>query len=106
MSKDTRLVFVLLANVAMVVVLVVVGLASHSLGLAGGGDANVMILLVVTVVMIVEALRRLVGGAVHVEGLPVIVVSLVAGVVGDVRVRHRVRRERRIRRASTAKGVA
>jgi cobalt-zinc-cadmium efflux system protein len=115
MSKDTRLVFVLLANVALVVALVAVGLVSHSLGvLAAGGDylgdavgtalvlialrlsrhpqrhprassyaalANGTFLLVVSVVVIVEALRRIVGEAAHVEGLPVIVVSLVAGVV-------------------------
>jgi Co/Zn/Cd efflux system component len=39
MAKDRKLVLVLLANVAMVVALVIVGLASHSLGvLAAGGD--------------------------------------------------------------------
>jgi len=115
MTKDRRLALVLLANVAMVVALVIVGLASHSLGvLAAGGDylgdaagvalslaalrmahhrhghpratshaamANATFLLVVTAVVIVEALRRLIGGAPHVEGAPVIVVSLIAGVV-------------------------
>ncbi len=106
---------VLLANVAMVVALVTVGLASHSLGvLAAGGDylgdaagvalslvalrmsrhehgptrapsfaalANATFLLAVTAVVIAEGLRRLVAGAPHVEGLPVIVVSVIAGVV-------------------------
>ena len=115
MTKDRKLVLVLLANVAMVVVLVIVGLASHSLGvLAAGGDylgdaagvaaslaalrlsrharghprapsyaalANATFLLVVTAVVIIEALRRLTGGAPHVHGLPVIVVSLIAGAV-------------------------
>jgi len=106
---------VLLANVAMVVALVIVGFASHSLGvLTAGGDylgdaagvalilmalrmsrhqhghprapsyaalANATFLLAVTAVVIVEALRRLIGGAPHIEGLPVIVVSLIAGAV-------------------------
>ena len=106
---------VLVANVAMVVALVAVGLASHSLGvLAAGGDylgdaagvalslvavrmsrhphghprapsyaalANATFLLAVTAVVIVEALRRLDAGPPHVEGLPVIVVSLIAGAV-------------------------
>ena len=106
---------VLLANVAMIVALVIVGLASHSLGvLAAGGDylgdaagvalslialrmsrhqlgpprapsyaalANATFLLAVTAVVIVEAARRLVAGPPHVEGLPVIVVSLIAGTV-------------------------
>ena len=115
MTKGTRLGLVLLLNVAMVVALVIVGLASHSLGvLAAGGDylgdaagvalslvalrmsrhqhghpratsyaalANATFLLVVTAVVIVEALRRLIGGAPHVAGLPVIVVSLIAGAV-------------------------
>jgi cobalt-zinc-cadmium efflux system protein len=115
MTKDEKLVLVLVANVAMVVALVIVGLASHSLGvLAAGGDyvgdaagvalsllalrmsrhrrgrrrattyaalANASFLLVVTTVVIVAALRRLTVGAPHVEGLPVIVVSLIAGAV-------------------------
>jgi len=114
-SKDRRLVIVLLANVGMVVALVVVGLVARSLGvLAAGGDylgdalgtglilvalqmsrdshrhqraqyyaalANASLLLLVTVAVIAEALRRLISGAPHVEGLPVIVVSVVAGVV-------------------------
>lgn len=115
MTKDEKLALVLLANVAMVIALVIVGLASHSLGvLAAGGDyvgdaagvalslvalrmsrhqhghrratsfaalANASFLLLVTAVVIVAALRRLIGGAPHVEGLPVIVVSLIAGAV-------------------------
>jgi cobalt-zinc-cadmium efflux system protein len=114
-TKDRKLVLVLLANVAMVVALVIVGLASHSLGvLAAGGDylgdaagvalslvalrmsrrqhghprapsyaalANAAFLLAVTAVVIVEALRRLIAGAPHVDGLPVIVVSVIAGAV-------------------------
>lgn len=106
---------VLLANAAMVVALVVVGLLARSLGvLAAGGDylgdavgtglilvalrmsrdshrhqraptyaalANASLLLVVTAAVIVEALRRLIGGAPHVEALPMIVVSVVAGIV-------------------------
>jgi len=43
--------------------------------------ANATFLLMVTIVVIIEALSRLVGGAPHVEGLPVIIVSVVAGVV-------------------------
>jgi len=108
-------VLVLLANLAMVVALVIVGLASRSLGvLAAGGDylgdaggvalslmalrmsrrrhghsrapsyaglANATFLLAVTVVVIVEAVTRLIAGPPHVEGLPVIVVSLIAGAV-------------------------
>jgi len=39
MTKDRKLVLVLLANVAMVMALLIVGLASHSLGvLAAGAD--------------------------------------------------------------------
>lgn len=43
--------------------------------------ANATFLLVVTVVVIAEALSRLIGGAPHVEGLPVIIVSVIAGLV-------------------------
>jgi Co/Zn/Cd efflux system component len=43
--------------------------------------ANGVFLLAVTVIVIVTALRRLTGGAPHVEGVPVIVVSVVAGFV-------------------------
>jgi cobalt-zinc-cadmium efflux system protein len=114
MSMGRRLWVVLVANLAMVLALVVVGVLSHSLGvLAAGGDylgdaagvalallalrvsrdrpgrgpnsypalANAAFLLAVTIVVIVIALQRLTGGAPHVEGLPVIVVSVVAGFV-------------------------
>jgi cobalt-zinc-cadmium efflux system protein len=43
--------------------------------------ANATFLLVVTIAVIIEALSRLIGGAPHVEGLPVIIVSVVAGAV-------------------------
>lgn len=43
--------------------------------------ANATFLLVVTIVVIVEAIRRLTDGAPHVDGLPVIVVSVIAGSV-------------------------
>jgi len=115
MTKDRKLVLVLLANVAMVMALLIVGLASHSLGvLAAGADylgdaagvalslaalrlsrrvrghprapsyaalANASFLLVVTAIVIIEALGRLTEGAPRVQGLPVIVVSLIAGAV-------------------------
>jgi cobalt-zinc-cadmium efflux system protein len=114
-TKDKRLAAVLLLNLGMVAALVVVGLASHSLGvLAAGGDyvgdaagvalslvalrmsrhkhghrratayaalANATFLLVVTAFVIVEALRRLATVTPHVDGLPVIVISVIAGVV-------------------------
>jgi cobalt-zinc-cadmium efflux system protein len=115
MSKDKRLSLVLGLNLSMVVALVIVGLAAHSLGvLAAAGDyvgdaagvavslaalrisrhprghpratsyaalANASFLLIVTIVVIVEALRRLLDGAPHVHGLPVIIVSVIAGLV-------------------------
>jgi cobalt-zinc-cadmium efflux system protein len=115
MTKDKRLGLVLLLNGGMVVALVVVGIASHSLGvLAAGGDylgdaagaalslmalrlsrhkqghrrassyaalANAIFLLFVTVVVIVEALRRLIAGTPHVQGPPVIIVSVIAALV-------------------------
>jgi cobalt-zinc-cadmium efflux system protein len=43
--------------------------------------ANATFLLLVTTVVIVEALRRLTTGTPHVEGLPVIIVSVIAGLV-------------------------
>ena len=46
--------------------------------------ANASFLLLVTSVVIAEALDRLISGAPHVDGLPVIVVSLIAGVVMGV----------------------
>jgi cobalt-zinc-cadmium efflux system protein len=112
MSKDKRLGLVLLLNAAMVVALVAVGLAAHSLGvLAAGGDylgdaagvalslgalrlsryrpratsyaalANATFLLIVTAVVVVEGLRRLLDGTGHVDGLPVIIVSVIAVLV-------------------------
>jgi len=114
MSKDKRLALVLALNLTMVLALVIVGFAAHSLGvLAAGGDylgdaagvalslfalrisrhrhgpsrattyaalANASFLLIVTAVVIAEALIRLIGGAPHVHGLPVIIVSVIAGV--------------------------
>ena len=99
----------------MVIVLIIVGLAAHSLGvLAAGGDylgdaagvavslaalrmsrhehghpratsyaalINASFLLLVTIVVIVEALRRLSEGTPHVHGIPVIIVSVIAGLV-------------------------
>jgi cobalt-zinc-cadmium efflux system protein len=115
MTKETRLALVLILNGSMVVALIIVGLAAHSLGvLAAGGDylgdaagvalslwalrlsgrsggtsrapsyaalANASLLLIVTLVVIVEAISRLTSGTPHVRGLPVIIVSLIAGVV-------------------------
>jgi cobalt-zinc-cadmium efflux system protein len=43
--------------------------------------ANASFLLIVTIIVIVEALRRLLDGAPHVDGLPVIIVSVIAGLV-------------------------
>jgi cobalt-zinc-cadmium efflux system protein len=43
--------------------------------------ANATFLLLVTTVVIVEAVRRLAGGAPHVEGLPVVIISVIAGLV-------------------------
>jgi cobalt-zinc-cadmium efflux system protein len=43
--------------------------------------ANASFLLIVTIIVIVEAVRRLVDGAPHVDGLPVIIVSVIAGLV-------------------------
>jgi cobalt-zinc-cadmium efflux system protein len=112
MSKGKRLGLVLLLNVAMVVALVAVGLAAHSLGvLAAGGDyvgdaagvalslgamrmsrrrpratsyaalANATFLLIVTGIVVVEGLKRLIVGPGHVDGLPVIIVSVIAVLV-------------------------
>jgi cobalt-zinc-cadmium efflux system protein len=114
-SKDKRLAFVVALNLSMVLALVVVGLAAHSLGvLAAAGDyvgdaagvalslvalrmsrhahghsratsyaalANATFLLLVTLVVILEALRRLITGAPHIDGLPVILVSVIAAIV-------------------------
>ena len=115
MTKDKRLALVLLLNGGMVIVLVVVGLAAHSLGvLAAGGDylgdaaavalslwalrlsrhkrghpratsyaalANASFLLIVTLLVIVVAIARLTAGTPHVRGVPVIIVSVIAGLV-------------------------
>lgn len=43
--------------------------------------ANAIFLLVVTIVVIAEALSRLIGGAPHVQGLPIVIVSVIAGLV-------------------------
>lgn len=43
--------------------------------------ANATFLLAVTIVVIAEALSRLIGGAPHVEGLPVVIVSVIAVLV-------------------------
>lgn len=43
--------------------------------------ANGVFLLVVTIAVVATALSRLIGGAPHVEGVPVIVVSVVTGLV-------------------------
>jgi cobalt-zinc-cadmium efflux system protein len=46
--------------------------------------ANATFLLIVTVVVVVEALKRLSGGTPHVDGLPVIIVSVIAALVMTV----------------------
>lgn len=112
MSKERRLLVVLLLNLGLVVGLVAVGLLAHSLGvLAAGADylgdaigagisvaairlspkhpratayaalVNASFLLLVCLVVLLAALRRLVNGAPEVHGLPVLVVSAVAAVV-------------------------
>jgi cobalt-zinc-cadmium efflux system protein len=121
MSRTTRLVVVLLLNLALVVGLVVAGIGAHSLGvLAAGGDyladaaaigisllaiglarraptrrrpagypratayaalINVTVLLAVVAVVAAGAAGRLVSGAGHVHGLPVLVVSGTAALV-------------------------
>jgi cobalt-zinc-cadmium efflux system protein len=115
MTKDKRLALVLLLNGGMVVALVIVGIAAHSLGvLAAGGDylgdaagvavslmalrisrgerrhpnattyaalVNAVLLLIVTLLVIADAVQRLLAGAPHVHGLPVVIVSVIAGLV-------------------------
>jgi cobalt-zinc-cadmium efflux system protein len=121
MTRVTRLVFVLILNLVLIVGLIVVGITAHSLGvLAAGGDyladaaaigvsllaiglsnrppsvhrpdgypratavaalTNGLLLLVVVAFVIVEAMRRLVGGTDHVHGLPVLVASAIAAIV-------------------------
>lgn len=115
LSQRRRLTILLGLNALMIVALVVVGFAAHSLGvLAAGGDyaadsaaillgilavtirervgpeskaptivalVNGGALLVVTVLVIVEAVRRLLQGTPEVHGLPVLVTSGIAAVV-------------------------
>ena len=121
MTRDTRLWIVLLLNLVLVVGLVVVGIAAHSLAvLAAGGDyvadaaaigvsllaialskrsptarrphgypkataiaalVNGSLLLVVVALVVVEGLRRLIGGTGHIEGIPVVLVSGIAALV-------------------------
>jgi cobalt-zinc-cadmium efflux system protein len=126
LTPDKRLGLVLVINVVMVLGLVGVGLAAHSLGvLASGADylgdalgtglslvalqmschahghpratsfaalANATLLLLVTLGVIVEAVHRLSTGAPSIDGLPVVLVSVVAAaamvacamILGDV----------------------
>jgi cobalt-zinc-cadmium efflux system protein len=115
LSQRHRLTILLGLNVAMIVGLVVVGFAAHSLGvLAAGGDyvadstaialgifavsvrdrvgdqskaptvvaaVNATALLIVSVIVAVEGVRRLVNGTPEIHGLPVLIVSAVATVV-------------------------
>lgn len=115
LSQRRRLSILLGLNAVMIVALVVVGFAAHSLGvLAAGGDyaadsaaillgiiavtirervgprskaptivalINSGALLVVTVLVIVEAVRRLLHGTPEIHGLPVLVTSGTAAVV-------------------------
>jgi cobalt-zinc-cadmium efflux system protein len=115
LSQRRRLGILLALNALMIVALVVVGFAAHSLGvLAAGGDyaadsaaillgiiavtirervgpesraptivalINSGALLVVTVLVIVEAVRRLLHGTPEIHGLPVLITSGVAAIV-------------------------
>ena len=115
LSQRRRLGILLGLNALMIVALVVVGFAAHSLGvLAAGGDyaadsAAILLgiiavtirdragphskaptivalinggaLLVVTLLVIVEAIRRLLHGTPEIHGLPVLVTSGIAAVV-------------------------
>lgn len=114
-SQRRRLTILLALNLAMIVGLIVVGFAAHSLGvLAAGGDyvadstaiglgifavairdrvgeqsraptvvaaVNATALLTVSVLVIVEGIRRLVHGTPSVHGLPVLIVSAIATAV-------------------------
>ncbi len=114
MTQQKRLGLVLGLNLVMIAGLVIVGLASHSLGvLAAGGDyaadslaillgiiaiqiskhprghphattyvafINALALLVVTLVVIVEGIHRLTTHTIQIEGLSVMVVSVIATV--------------------------
>jgi cation diffusion facilitator family transporter len=115
LSQRRRLGVLLGLNALMIVALVVVGFAAHSLGvLAAGGDyaadsAAILLgiiavtirervgpqskaptvvalinggaLLVVTVLVVVEAVRRLLHGTPEIRGLPVLVTSGIAAIV-------------------------
>jgi cobalt-zinc-cadmium efflux system protein len=115
LSQRRRLGILLALNALMIVALVVVGFAAHSLGvLAAGGDyaadsaaillgiiavtvrervgpesraptivalINSAALLVVTVLVIVEAVWRLLHGTPEIHGLPVLITSGVAAIV-------------------------
>jgi cobalt-zinc-cadmium efflux system protein len=112
MSKERRLLIVVLLNLGLVVALVAVGLFAHSLGvLAAGADylgdaigagislaairlspkhpratayaalVNASFLFLVSVVVLLAALRRLFEGAPEVHGLPVLIVSAIAAAV-------------------------
>lgn len=113
MTQQRRVAIVLGLNVTMILGLLVVGLASHSLSvLAAGGDfiadamalglgllairlrargherattyvaaVNGGLLLILSVVVVATAVRRLLGHSVEVHGLPVLVVSLVSALV-------------------------
>lgn len=111
-SQRRRLTILLALNVVMIVGLVIVGFAAHSLGvLAAGGDyvadstaislgilavtlrdrvgehskaptvvaaINASGLLVVSMLVFIEGLRRLITGTPHIHGLPVLIVSAIA----------------------------
>lgn len=115
MTREKRLILVLVLNLMMIAGLIIVGLSSHSLGvLAAGGDyladaaaigisllalwlsrhttrfakatswaalVNVIFLLIVTLVVIIEAIRRLTNQNYQIDALPVIIVSVIAAIV-------------------------
>ncbi len=115
MSQTQKLSLVLGLNLSMIAGLVIIGLATHSLGLlAAGGDyiadsmaivlgliaiyvrdrsggkskatsyvagINGAFLLCVTLIVSVEAVRRLFGHNLVINGLPVLIVSSIAAVV-------------------------
>lgn len=114
-SQRRRLTILLALNLVMIVGLVIVGFAAHSLGvLAAGGDyvadstaiglgilavavrdrdgehsraptmvaaLNAGALLIVSLLVLVEGLRRLINGTPIINGLPVLIVSAVATAV-------------------------
>lgn len=113
-SQQRRLGVVLGLNLVMITGLLVVGLASHSLGvLAAGGDyaadsvaiilgimaiqiskhphghpkattyvalINTLVLLIVTAFVIYEGMNRLINHTPHIEGLSVLIVSVIAAI--------------------------